>query len=54
MKFTYNYLETVQTLLKSLKCEFDTDICAMHKLLNVVKLNSLHAKRNIERFVESK
>ena len=47
MKFTYNYLETVQTLLKSLKCEFDTDICAMHKLLNVVKLNSLHPKRNI-------
>ena len=42
MKFTFNFPETVQTLLKSLKCEFDTDICAMHKLLNVVKLNSLH------------
>ena len=47
MKFTYNFPETVQTLLKYLKCELDTDICAMHKLLNVVKLSSLHPKHNI-------
>ena len=47
MKFTYNFPEIVQTLLKSLRCEFDTDICAMHKLLNVAKFSSLHPKCSI-------
>ena len=41
MKFSYNFPEIVQLVLKSLKCKFHNDVCSMYKLPSRVlfKLN---------------
>ena len=55
MKFSSKLAPKIlQRLLKPLKCEFHTDNCSIHKLLNVAKLSSVHSKLSVFRFVERK